>query len=177
MQNNYYNNNNTGEIRPASQSQIDYLIRLGFKGNTEGLTAAEASQYIKELNQANKQPQQPQPQYQPRPQQQPQPQQAPQMQNNMPVKVEEFNPIITTRNGEELMLSKDIVDSYITSSGQPLTDTEYKYFFSVCKTYGLNPFLKDIYAIKFGTQPATFVIDYKVLQMACYSKDFCYFIK
>lgn len=150
--------------KPATEKQIEALQRLGYTGNIEGLTSMEASIAISELQKGNKQPsfnsnqgyQQPAKTYQ-----QPQPQ--PSYQAQAPMVQQDMSYSITTRTGEKLDLNPQVVEAYICKD---LTPTEYNYFFSICKTYELNPFLKDIYAIKYGTQPATFVIDYKVMQQA-----------
>lgn len=70
---------------------------------------------------------------------------------------------ITTRSGEVITLSKAVVQSYLTDNIQ-VTDAEFTQFFQLCKTYQVNPFLREAYIVKYGTQPATIVLDYKVLQ-------------
>lgn len=70
---------------------------------------------------------------------------------------------IVTRAGETLKLDKETVVKYITN-GTQVTDPEFNMFFQLCKTYGVNPFLKEAYLIKYGNTPATIVLDYKVLQ-------------
>lgn len=70
---------------------------------------------------------------------------------------------ITTRTGEVLTLTKPIVKQYI-ANGADITDSEFTMFFQLCKVHKVNPFLKEAYLIKFGTSPATIVLDYKVLQ-------------
>lgn len=60
-------------------------------------------------------------------------------------------------DGNEVKLSPQIVKDYITG-GQELSDAEYKFFVEMAKARGLNPFLKEIYAIKFGNQPAQIVV-------------------
>ncbi len=136
----------------ASVSQINYLKRLGYTGSTN-ITAAQANDLIKQLTA----------------QQQPnvagsfgakQPVQQPNYQVNA-----QMNQVktITTKSGDEIQLSMQMVKEYI---GVDLSPAEYSYFSSVCALYGLNPYVKDIYAIKYGNEPATFVIDYKVMQQA-----------
>lgn len=144
--------NNNNFYNPATEKQIAYLKKLGYQGNTDGLTSGECSQLIMEYSgkgttqasgtQATNQKKE---------------------SKNEVVKSasKEFN--ITTSNGNEISLSRDAIDKYVCAN---LSDTEYSYLSAVCKNYGLNPYLKEIYAIKFGNQPATFIIDYKVLQQA-----------
>ncbi len=70
---------------------------------------------------------------------------------------------ITTRSGEVINLDKKTVQEYL-AGGQEITNSEFTMFFQLCKVHKVNPFLKEAYIIKFGTTPATIVLDYKVLQ-------------
>lgn len=155
------------EVKMATQNQINKLRELGYQGNPEGLTLIQASIEIGKLTNGTG--------YKPQPQSYPsqQPTNSYQQNNNYqqnyqqptqaPVVQVNTNYTITTRAGEEILISPEVVEMYLCKG---LTPAEFNYFFTVCKTYELNPFLKDIYPIKFGTQPATFVIDYKVMQQA-----------
>ena len=146
MENNYNGQN------MATASQLNYLKRLGYAGS-DNITAMQANDLIKKLTAGNQQPQNNYGGYQtPTPQQ-----------NQAPVKVQNQNSVVVTRSGDEITITPQTVHDYL---GVELTQPEFNYFFSVCNLYGLNPFIKDIYPIKFGTQPATFVIDYKVMQQA-----------
>lgn len=70
---------------------------------------------------------------------------------------------ITTRTGEVLKLDKPTVVKYLTDNKE-ITDSEFNMFFQLCKVNKVNPFLKEAYIIKYGSSPATIVLDYKVLQ-------------
>ena len=70
---------------------------------------------------------------------------------------------ITTRSGEVITLSKPVVEEYI-ANGQKITNSEFTMFFQLCKAHKVNPFLKEAYLVKYGEQPATIILDYKVLQ-------------
>lgn len=70
---------------------------------------------------------------------------------------------ITLRNNEVINLSKETCQKYLTNN-QAITDSEFNMFFQLCKTHKVNPFLKEAYIIKFGSEPATIILDYKVLQ-------------
>ena len=59
---------------------------------------------------------------------------------------------------DKVTLSPSIVRNYLTNGNGTVTDQEVNYFVHLCRGQGLNPFLKEIYLIKFGTQPATFVV-------------------
>ncbi len=70
---------------------------------------------------------------------------------------------ITTRTGEVISLTKDVVKNYLCN-GQDITNSEFTMFFQLCKVHKVNPFLKEAYIVKYGNQPATIILDYKVLQ-------------
>lgn len=135
----------------ASVSQINYLRRLGYTGSDQ-ISAGEANNLIQQFTQKNQQNNQTQ-------------NQAPAPRQNYNVGNANNNQVktIITKNGEEIQISRQMIKDFLDVDLNP---AEYSYFSSVCDLYGLNPYVKDIYAIKFGTQAATFVIDYKVMQQA-----------
>jgi phage recombination protein Bet len=58
----------------------------------------------------------------------------------------------------EIKLTPKIVQDYIVSGSAAITMPEFKMFTELCKVRKLNPFLKEAYLIKFGTQPAQMVV-------------------
>lgn len=74
--------------------------------------------------------------------------------------VKKTNESVTTfQVGKDTVtLSPSIVREYLTNGNGNVTNQEINYFVHLCRGQGLNPFLKEIYLIKFGTQPATFVV-------------------
>ena len=78
---------------------------------------------------------------------------------------------ISTRSGELITLSKEVVKKYLTDNTD-ITDSEFNMFFQLCKVNKLNPFLKEAYIVKYGTMPATIVMDYKVLQQIAEENKF-----
>lgn len=60
--------------------------------------------------------------------------------------------------GRNIKLSPSIVRDYITN-GVELSDSEYKFFVEMAQARSLNPFLNEIYAIKYSqNQPAQIVV-------------------
>ena len=61
--------------------------------------------------------------------------------------------------GQEIKLSKKIVQEYIVGTDVPITNLEFKLFTELCKVRKLNPFLREAYLIKYkaGT-PAQLVV-------------------
>ncbi len=54
-------------------------------------------------------------------------------------------------------LSPEIIKSYLVPSDSKITDQEIGLFLQLCKFQKLNPFLKEVYIVKYGTYPATFI--------------------
>ena len=60
--------------------------------------------------------------------------------------------------GQEVVLSAEIVREFlITGKKELVTTQEIAFFLGICKARGLNPFLKDVYIIKYGSEPAAIV--------------------
>ncbi len=61
--------------------------------------------------------------------------------------------------GQEIKLTKQIVQEYIVGTDAPITNQEFKLFTELCKVRKLNPFLREAYLIKYkaGT-PAQLVV-------------------
>jgi len=65
---------------------------------------------------------------------------------------------------QDVKLSPGIVKRFLVSGNANLvTDQEVVNFIQLCRYQGLNPFLRDAYLIKYGSEPATMVV----------GKDFC----
>ena len=70
------------------------------------------------------------------------------------------NPMVITftAGDEEVKLSPQIVKNYLVNgSPETVTEQEIVMFMNLCKFQHLNPFLREAYLIKYGTQPATIV--------------------
>lgn len=76
-------------------------------------------------------------------------------------------------DGSKVKLTPSIVQNYIVGSDTKITDQEYKFFVELCKVRKLNPFTKEVYLIKFGTQPAQIVVGKDaILKRAILNKNF-----
>jgi len=60
-------------------------------------------------------------------------------------------------NGESVKLSPAMIKKYLVNGGGNVTDQEVIMFMNLCRYQHLNPFLKEAYLIKFGSQTATMV--------------------
>lgn len=58
----------------------------------------------------------------------------------------------------EIRLTQKMVQEYLVGDKGTITIQEFKFFTELCKVQKLNPFLKEAYCIKYGTQPATIVV-------------------
>lgn len=60
--------------------------------------------------------------------------------------------------GNEITLTPDVVKKYLVSGKGNVTDKELMMFFALCKMQKLNPFLREVYLIKYSdSSPATTV--------------------
>jgi phage recombination protein Bet len=67
--------------------------------------------------------------------------------------------VIYNLDGNNIYLTPSIVQQYIVSGNAKITIPEYKFFTEMCKARGLNPFLKEVYLIKYSDkEPAAIVV-------------------
>lgn len=66
-------------------------------------------------------------------------------------------------DGEQIKLTPKIVQEYIVGTDAQITMPEFKMFTSLCKARKLNPFLKEVYCVKYGSQPAQLVVSKDVI--------------
>ena len=76
--------------------------------------------------------------------------------------------------GDKVTLSPSMVQKYLVSGDKGnVTEQEILMFISLCKYQKLNPFLREAYCIKYGSQPATMVVGKDVfVKRARRSADF-----
>jgi len=68
------------------------------------------------------------------------------------------NAVIKYKAGENTVeLSPDIIKKYLVSGDGKITDQEIMMFLKLCEYQQLNPFLREVYLIKYGSKPATMV--------------------
>lgn len=60
-------------------------------------------------------------------------------------------------NGQMVKISPSLIKKYLVNGNGQVTDQEVMMFLSMCKFQRLNPFLREAYLIKYGSQPATIV--------------------
>ena len=82
---------------------------------------------------------------------------------NSLVKKEPSNEIVYEANGEQVKITFDMVKKYLVNGNSAITDQEALMFISLCKYQHLNPFIKEVYLIKYGNSPATMVVGKDVL--------------
>ncbi|MGN0983448.1 MAG: phage recombination protein Bet [Gemmiger sp.] len=70
-----------------------------------------------------------------------------------------------TANGAEVKLTPATVKNYLVSgNADRVTDQEIVMFINLCKYNGLNPWLREVYCIKYGNSPATMVVGKETFQ-------------
>ena len=60
-------------------------------------------------------------------------------------------------NGEKVKLSPATVRNYLVNGGGNVSDQEVMMYLTLCRYQHLNPFLREVYLIKYGNSPATIV--------------------
>lgn len=74
--------------------------------------------------------------------------------------------------GNEIKLTQDIVQRFLTGDAR-ITLPEFKFFTELCKVRKLNPFLKEVYLVKYGNNPAQIVVGKDaILKRAILNKNF-----
>ena len=77
---------------------------------------------------------------------------------NSLLKKEQENKTITYEvGGQQVKLSPQIIKNYLVNGGGNVSDQEVVMFLNLCRYQKLNPFLREAYLIKYGSQPATMV--------------------
>lgn len=68
-------------------------------------------------------------------------------------------------NGAQVTLSANIVKRYLVggNGAQNVSDEEVAMYINLCKYNNLNPWLKEVYCIKYGDAPATMVVGKEAL--------------
>lgn len=75
--------------------------------------------------------------------------------------------------GQTVRLTPNIIRNYLVSGTSPVTDQEVVMFLNLCKYQKLNPFLREAYLIKYGSQPATMVVGKEALiKRAMHNADY-----
>ena len=74
-------------------------------------------------------------------------------------------------NGAPVELSNDIIRKYLVNGQGNVTDQECKMFLEMCRSAGLNPFLKDAYLIKYGAQQAQMITGIGVFERRAFNNE------
>lgn len=69
------------------------------------------------------------------------------------------------------VLTADTVRNYLVSGSTKPSDQEVLMFIELCKAQGLNPFIRDAYLVKFGSQPAQIIVGKDVFIKRAYEND------
>lgn len=73
--------------------------------------------------------------------------------------------VVFQSNGMEVKLTPNLVRNYMVSGNKDaVTFQEVAMFMNLCKFSGLNPWLKEAYCIKYGSEPATMVVGKEAFQ-------------
>ena len=67
-------------------------------------------------------------------------------------------------DGEELKLTPAIVKRFLLNGSVDISDQEFMMFAARCKARGLNPFIGDVYLIKYGKESAKIVVSKEAVE-------------
>lgn len=82
------------------------------------------------------------------------------------------NEVTFIANGETITLTPETVKNYLVSGDKDrVTTQEVVMFINMCKFNGLNPWLKEAYCIKYGSEPATLVTSKDAFMKRAESND------
>jgi phage recombination protein Bet len=86
--------------------------------------------------------------------------------NSLAPKKNNDNQALTYKVGnDEIKLTMATVKNYLVSgSAKDVTTQELVTYMNLCRYQGLNPWVKECYLIKYGTQPATMVVSKEAFQ-------------
>ena len=77
--------------------------------------------------------------------------------NSLLKKEQESKTVIYDVGGQQVKLSPQIIKNYLVSGNGNVSDQEVVMFLNLCRYQRLNPFLREAYLIKYGSQSATMV--------------------
>lgn len=77
--------------------------------------------------------------------------------NSLLKKEQENKTVVYEVGGQQVKLSPQIIKNYLVNGEGNVSDQEVIMFLNLCRYQKLNPFLREAYLIKYGSQPATMV--------------------
>ena len=81
------------------------------------------------------------------------------LKNNLAAKPQNTNVVEYDSNGETVRLGPNMIKNYLVSGGGNVNDQEVMMFLNLCRFQHLNPFLREAFLIKYGSNsPATMVV-------------------
>lgn len=84
--------------------------------------------------------------------------------------------IYTAADGTEIRLNIDMVKKYLITpakSAELVTAQEFVFFLNICKSRGLNPFIKDVYPVKYGEEPLAIITSIDFLRKKAAAEADC----
>ena len=96
---------------------------------------------------------------------------------NQIAKKQTTNAVTYESSGTQVTLSPGLIKAYLVSGGGAVTDQEVMMFLGMCQAQKLNPFNREAYLVKYGSNsPATMIVGKDVfLKRARRQKDFAGF--
>ncbi len=86
------------------------------------------------------------------------------MSENMQLAKQEEKEVVFKVSGEDVTLTKSIVQQFIARGNKELTSKEIGNFIQLCRYRKLNPFLNEAYPIKFGGEAAQLIVGFEAFK-------------
>ena len=79
-------------------------------------------------------------------------------------------------DGQEIKLNIDMVKKYLitpAANADNVSLQEFVFFLNICKSRGLNPFIKDVYPVKYGADPLAIITSIDFLRKRAAAEGDC----
>lgn len=95
---------------------------------------------------------------------------------NIPAPFEQKTVEYTAADGQVIRLNIEMIKKYLISppeSAEKVTPQEFVFFLNVCKSRGLNPFIRDVYPVKYGNDPLAIITSIDFLRKRASAENDC----
>jgi len=95
---------------------------------------------------------------------------------NVPEKLDQKIVRYVAADGQEINLNIDMVKKYLitpATAAESVTLQEFVFFLNICRSRGLNPFIKDVYPVKYGSDPLAIITSIDFLRKRAAAEADC----
>jgi len=95
---------------------------------------------------------------------------------NVPEKLDQKVVRYVAADGQEINLNIDMIKKYLitpATAAESVTIQELVFFLNICRSRGLNPFIKDVYPVKYGNNPLAIITSIDFLRKRAAAEADC----